>query len=553
MKLRRIAKTSVLAATAAMAISVITATGASAAPQSGVPNGYKLTFSDEFDGNSLDTSKWGYQYGCFDPAQRSQVHYTDSPENVSVHDGYLSLTARYSPTKTKWDGSQIPRTCKDGSTVYDAPFTSGMITTKTKDGTVLYAAPGTGFYAEARIKLPSARSSWAAFWGTGTKGGWPGNGEIDIFEAKGYDPSFLMSNVHTPRIGNPKKTTQHQGMMHGDTATSQSEWHTYGLLKTADAIEFFFDGQMTHRVKMSDIKGDNPFLDPNNNLVLKLNHMVGGSYLAKHDNWSDKTYVDASKFADDYKGGADGTDFSGSTMYVDYVRVYEPSTEADQPVPSPEPTQPAPEQPAPTPAPEPETPAQPAEPTPAPTPEQPTPAQPDNPVTPGNDDNATPSQPEQPATPAEPSNPGSNDNSNQEPPATKPDDSKPEPPATTKPDSDAAKPSTPAKPTPDKPSQPGNNGKPSTPAPSQPTTPAPAPSTPSTGNAQNGGDTSNSNGSTTTPAKPGNNQGSTDKQGSRGNSGKPSRLANTGSSPWFRPIVFVWNSFWGWLTSWRFW
>lgn len=547
--LRRIAKTSVLAATAAMAISVITATGASAAPQSGVPNGYKLTFSDEFDGTSLDTSKWGYQYGCFDPAQRSQVHYTDSPENVSVHDGYLSLTARYSPTKTKWDGSQVPRTCKDGSTVYDAPFTSGMITTKTKDGTVLYAAPGTGFYAEARIKLPSARSSWAAFWGTGTKGGWPGNGEIDIFEAKGYDPSFLMSNVHTPRIGNPKKTTQHQGMMHGDTATSQSEWHTYGLLKTADAIEFYFDGKMTHRVKMSDIKGDNPFLDPNNNLVLKLNHMVGGSYLAKHDNWSDKTYVDAAKFADDYKGGADGTDFSGSTMYVDYVRVYEPSSEADQP----EPTQPAPEQPAPTPAPEPETPAQTAEPTPAPTPEQPTPAQPENPVTPGNDDSATPSQPEQPATPAEPSNPGSNDNSNQEPPATKPDDSKPEPPATTKPDSDAAKPSTPAKPTPDKPSQPGNNGKPSTPAPSQPTTPAPTPSTPSTGNAQNGGDTSNSNGSTTTPAKPGNNQGSTDKQGSRGNSGKPSRLANTGSSPWFRPIVFVWNSFWGWLTSWRFW
>ena len=536
--LGRIAKTSVLAATAAMAISVITATGASAAPQSGVPNGYKLTFSDEFDGNSLDTSKWGYQYGCFDPAQRSQVHYTDSPENVSVNDGYLSLTARYSPTKTKWDGSQIPRTCKDGSTVYDAPFTSGMITTKTKDGTVLYAAPGTGFYAEARIKLPSARSSWAAFWGTGTKGGWPGNGEIDIFEAKGYDPSFLMSNVHTPRIGNPKKTTQHQGMMHGDTATSQSEWHTYGLLKTADAIEFFFDGQMTHRVKMSDIKGDNPFLDPNNNLVLKLNHMVGGSYLAKHDNWSDKTYVDASKFADDYKGGADGTDFSGSTMYVDYVRVYEPSTEADQPEPTPAPTT---EQPAPSPEP-----TQPA-------PEQPTPSQPENPVTPGNDDNATPSQPEQPATPAEPSNPGSNDNSNQEPPATKPDDSKPEPPATTKPDSDAAKPSTPAKPTPDKPSQPGNNGKPSTPAPSQPTTPAPAPSTPSTGNAQNGGDTSNSNGSTTTPAKPGNNQGSTDKQGSRGNSGKPSRLANTGSSPWFRPIVFVWNSFWGWLTSWRFW
>ena len=480
-----------------MATSIITAPGASAAPQSGVPNGYKLAFSDEFNGTSLDTTKWGYQYGCFDPGQRSQAQYTDSSENVSVHDGYLNLTARYSPTKTKWDGSQVPRTCKNGSTTYDAPFTSGMITTKKSDGEVLYAAPGSGFYAEARIKLPSARSSWSSFWGTGTKGGWPGNGEIDIFESKGYDPSYLMSNVHTPRVGNPKKTEQHQGMMQGDTASSQSEFHTYGMLKTADAIEFYFDGKVTHRVRMSDIKGDNPFIDPENNLVLKLNHMVGGNYLTNANDWSDKTYVDATGFADDYKNA------DSATMLVDYVRVYTPSSEStEQPPANNDST----------------------------TPENPgtndTPSEPSTPETPGSNDNATPSQPEQPATPAEPSNPGSSDNSNQEPPATKPDDSKPEPPAVTKPDSDAAK----------------------------PTTPAPAPSTPSTGNAQNGGDTSNSNGSTTTtPAKPGSNQGSTDKQGSRGNSGKPSRLANTGSSPWFRPIVFVWNSFWGWLTSWRFW
>ena len=521
--MRRIAKASLLAVTAAMATSIITAPGASAAPQSGVPNGYKLAFSDEFNGTSLDTTKWGYQYGCFDPGQRSQAQYTDSSENVSVHDGYLSLTARYSPTKTKWDGSQVPRTCKNGSTTYDAPFTSGMITTKKSDGEVLYAAPGSGFYAEARIKLPSARSSWSSFWGTGTKGGWPGNGEIDIFESKGYDPSYLMSNVHTPRVGNPKKTEQHQGMMKGDTASSQSEFHTYGMLKTVDAIEFYFDGKLTHRVRMSDIKGDNPFADPENNLVLKLNHMVGGNYLTNANDWSDKTYVDATGFADDYKNA------DGATMYVDYVRVYTPASENTEQPPATGDTT---------------------------TPENPgtndTPSEPSKPETPGNDDNATPSQSEQPATPAEPK-PTTEPST---PPASeqpKPDDSKPEPPAVTKPDDDAAKPSTPAKPTPSTPSQPGNNGKPSTPAPSQPTTPAPTPSTPSTGNAKNGGDTSNSNGSTTTPAKPGNNQGSTDKQGSRGNSGKPSRLANTGSSPWFRQIVFVWNSFWGWLTSWRFW
>ena len=385
-------------ATATIAGGIVGAGGASPAwaadasvaptPETVRAQGYnKVSFQDEFDGTSLDTSKWGYQYGCFDPAQHSQAQYTDSPDNVSVHDGHLSLTARYSPTKTKWDGSQVPRTCKNGDTTYDAPFTSGMITTKTKDGKVLYAAPGTGFYAEARVKLPAGRSSWSAFWGTGTKGGWPANGEIDIFESKGYDPSFLMSNIHTPRAGNPKKTQQHQGAMHGDTATSQTEWHTYGLLKTADAIEFYFDGQMTHRVKMSDIKGEsNPFADPDNNLVLKLNHMVGGSYLAKHDNWSDKTYVDATKYISDYEG-------AGSEMLVDYVRVWEkdPNAPTVTETPAPEPTvaptaepTPAPAEPtvaptaAPTPAPEPTVnpvpaPEPTAEPAPAPS-HEPTPA-----------------------------------------------------------------------------------------------------------------------------------------------------------------------------------
>lgn len=376
-----------------------TSTVSTAGLPSFVARDYKMTFHDEFDGTKLDTTKWGYQYGCFDPAQRSQAQYADSPDNVSVRDGYLNLTARYSPTKTKWDGTQIPRTCKHGSVTYDAPFTSGMITTKTKDGKVLYAAPGTGFYAEARIKLPSARPSWSAFWGTGTKGAYPANGEIDVFESKGYDPTHLMSNVHTPRIGDPKKTTQHQGMMKGDTASSQSEFHTYGVRKTSDAIEFYFDGQKTHTVKMSDIKGDNPFLDKDNNLVLMLNQMVGGSYLAKQSKWSDKTYVDATKYADDYKN-ANG---AGATMYVDYVRVYEPKTEADKPVQSETPaptssptTSPSPVQPE-QPKPEPSVSTQPAQPvapvtpTPAPVKPVPTPAQP-QPSKPS----AQPSQPVKP-------------------------------------------------------------------------------------------------------------------------------------------------------------
>ena len=458
----------------------------SATSTSGLPtavaSGYKLTFSDEFNG-PLDTSKWGYQYGCFDPGQRSQAQYTDSPDNVSVRDGYLNLTARYSPTKTnKSDGSQIPRTCKSGNITYDAPFTSGMITTK-------YAAPASGFYAEARIKLPTARSSWSSFWATGTDeklGGWPGNGEIDVFESKGYDPTYLMSNVHSPRASNPKKTEQHQGMMHGDTATSQSEFHTYGVLKSADAIEFYFDGQLTHRVKMSDIKGPNPFVDPENNFTLKLNQMVGGNYLTNAKDWSDKTYVDATKFADDYKGtGVDGA--AGSTMYVDYVRVYEPTNEtgrADQPAvpaeptPSPEPTQPS----QPTSAPE--TPAQPE--TPAPVP--------------------TPAQPEQPA------------------PVPTPAPAKPKPvtPAPAKP--------SPAKPQPAQPS----------PAPSKP---APVPAQPTQPEQNQQAEQAQSD--QQQPTQP--------KKSQQQQKPRPDRLANTGMTSWYRPIVVAWNNFCSWITSWWFW
>lgn len=512
---------------------------------SSVASGYKMTWHDEFDGNKLDTTKWGYQYGCFDPAQRSQVNYTDSPENVSVQDGYLNLTARYSPTKTKWDGTQIPRTCKDGSTVYDAPFTSGMITTKTKDGKVLYAAPGTGFYAEARIKLPTARSSWSSFWGTGTDeklGGWPGNGEIDVFESKGYDPSFLMSNIHTPRVGNPKKTQQHQGMMHGDTATSQSEFHTYGVLKTADAIEFYFDGALTHRVKMQDMKGaSNPFADPENNLVLKLNQMVGGSYLAKHDNWSDKTFVDATKFADDYKS-ADG---AGSTMYVDYVRVYEPKTEADKPA-----------QPA-----EPETPAVPAEPTPAPeTPAQPEPTPaPENPATPAPEQPAQPEptpaqpQPEQPESPAQPENPSQPADPTPAPtpetpaqpetPAPAPTPAQPEQPAPVPtPAPEKPKPVTPApaKPTPAKPQPAQPSPAPSQPAPAEQTQPA----QPQPEQNQQAEQAQSDQQQSAQPAQP---------QKPKPQKPRPDRLANTGMTSWYRPVVVMWRSFCGWITSWWFW
>lgn len=411
------------------ALAILTLVGTSVATSqpaahAAAPTGYELSWSDEFDGTSLDTSKWGYAYGCFDTRLKTQTHYTDSPENVSVSSGYLHLTARHSPTREKWNKETrkmetIDRTCtrtENGQKVaYPAPFTSGMVQTRDDKGNVKYAAQG-DFYAEARIQLPAGPSSWASFWFTGTTGGpWPGNGEIDAVEAKGYDPNYLQANTHTPRASDPSKSEQHQGQLGGD-GTSQTQFHVYGVEKTGEKITFYLDGIPRHTVNYSDISGANPFVVDGNGMVIRLNHMVGGSFLAT--NSGDTTYVDATPYADSYMG-------AGSDMLVDYVRVYSKKPAVEEPeapvVPTPEPT--APVEPAlptdprpadpipadqtpaePTPAdPKPETPA-PAEPTPAdptpapvaPAPATPTPATPETPATPPTDDAVTPA----PATPS---------------------------------------------------------------------------------------------------------------------------------------------------------
>lgn len=395
-------------ATATIAGGIVGAGGASPAwaadavqptPETVRAQGYnKVSFQDEFDGTAVDTSKWGYQYSCFDPKAKTQVNYTDGPENVNVSGGNLHLIARYSPTKEKWNKDTrrmetVDRTCtrtENGQKIeYAAPFTSAMIQTKDNNGNIKYAAQG-DFYAEARIKLPTGRSSWSSFWMTGTKGGWPNNGEIDVFESKGWDPSYLQANTHTPRGSDPSKSEQHQGRFKGVDST-QSEFHTYGVEKNGDSMTFYLDGVAGHTVKYSELSGFNPFTVDGNGMVLRLNQMVGGTFLASDDG-KNTEYVDATKYVSDYEG-------AGSEMLVDYVRVWEKDpnaptvTETPAPEPTPAPTAeptPAPAEPtvaptavptpapestvAPAPSPEPTTepaPAPSTEPTPAPAPTKP--------------------------------------------------------------------------------------------------------------------------------------------------------------------------------------
>ena len=298
----------------------------------GIPTNYDLTWFDEFDGNKLDRTKWDYSLSSFDPKARTQMHFTDDPANVSLKDGILHLTALYTPKQLKWnpvtkknewvDRENTYKDPKTGQTItYKAPFTSGAIQTRDRHGKVLTEFKG-DFYAESRIKLPFSESSWASFWMTGTKGGGsPKSGEIDVFESKGYDPTFIQANIHTaptPEPGKEKYSDQYQKKLpnNGDT---QTDFHTYGVLKEGDKITFFYDGQALYTKKYSEIKNKEAFVNPENGFILRLTHIVGGSFVKDWEKNGTRNYTDAIPYKDSYKDG------SRSDMQIDYVRVWQPN------------------------------------------------------------------------------------------------------------------------------------------------------------------------------------------------------------------------------------
>ena len=293
----------------------------------GVPTNYNVLWNDEFNGNELDQTKWGYLYSSFDTRAKTQMHFTDKPENVSVSDGVLHLTARYSPTREKWNSETnqmetVPRTNtrldKNGKVIeeYPAPFTSGAIQTMDSKGNVKVAFKG-DYYAEARVKLPMSESSWSAFWMFGTKyPDWPASGEIDILESKGYDPNYLQANVHSPFKVNADYSQQNAKRIpnNGDT---QTDFHTYGVLKQSNKMTFIYDGKPFHTVDYNKLNVKTPFVDPDNTMALRFTHIVGGSFLKDGKN-SPRDFTDATKHIDSYRDG------SRSDMIVDYVRVWQP-------------------------------------------------------------------------------------------------------------------------------------------------------------------------------------------------------------------------------------
>lgn len=234
---------------------------------------WRLVWSDEFNGTSLDESKWVYEVQKPYWLNNELQNYTDRrPENVRVANGNLIIEAR-----------------KDN---FGGEYSSGRIKTQGK-------VSWTYGRVEARIQVPSGFGTWPAFWmmPDNQSRGWPACGEIDIMEHVGYDPNVIHATLHSAKynwsIGNQRTATTHvEGAVSG--------FHVYAMEWYPDRIDMFVDG-----VKYFSAANDNGGPDSwpyNSNFHLILNLAVGGTW-----------------------GGAMGVDPNiwPKQMLVDYVRVYQ--------------------------------------------------------------------------------------------------------------------------------------------------------------------------------------------------------------------------------------
>jgi beta-glucanase (GH16 family) len=180
-----------------------------------------LVWQDDFDGSSLDNSKWECEVNAHGGGNNELQIYTDQPSNVRVENGCLILEAHRQVTTLL------------GST---RDYSSGRIRTKHR-GDWLYGR------FEVKAKLPKGQGIWPAIWMLPTDekyGGWAASGEIDIMELLGHEPNKVMGTIHYGGAW-PKNTSdgsQHFQLPAGDFS---DDFHVFRLDWTETGMKWFVD------------------------------------------------------------------------------------------------------------------------------------------------------------------------------------------------------------------------------------------------------------------------------------------------------------------------
>ena len=246
------------------------------------PKNYSLLWSDEFNGSSVDLSKWVFQEG--DGTAFKNAGWGNNEEQW-----YLGSQAKF-----KGDGNLSIEATRTGAPSYKCYYGA---CTWISSKLVTYKKVGFQYGRfEARIKSSQGQGVWPAFWLLGANIDtrlWPGCGEIDIMELKGADRDTLWGTIHGPN---------------GDVGTTKvmvsdiSQWHTYTIDWQPNSITWLVDGVVYQRVTKWDYVGSSSPLVWvfDHEFYIILNLAMGGNFV----------------------GGPSDPAISNANLDIDYVRFY---------------------------------------------------------------------------------------------------------------------------------------------------------------------------------------------------------------------------------------
>jgi beta-glucanase (GH16 family) len=241
------------------------------------PAGWELVWSDEFNGDSLNRSKWEFEVNARGGGNRELQYYITN--NVRVRDGFLTIEAR----KERYAGPEGTR-----------EYTSSRIRTRRK-GDWLQGR------FDIRAKLPQGKGIWPAIWMLPTDeryGGWPHSGEIDIMELLGHEPTKIYGTLHYTDERRRHASSGTDFVLPGGSFAE--DFHVFRLDWGPTAVRWYIDDKSFHTATNWQ-SGTNSFPAPfDQRFHLLLNLAVGG-------NWP---------------GNPDATTPFPQAMAVDYVRVY---------------------------------------------------------------------------------------------------------------------------------------------------------------------------------------------------------------------------------------
>lgn len=233
-----------------------------------------MIFDDEFNGTSLDRSKWTTCYfnftvgnGCDHNQGELELYQLDE---VLVNNGVLTLRAEKRTVKAA-----------NGKT-YN--YTSGMISSGPANDSSPARFSFKYGYMEMRAKIPAGKGIWPAFWTLPTDLSWPP--EIDVFEILGDAPNLIHMHYHYGNNGDSG------GEWTGPDFSG--DWHTYAVDWEPNAIVWYVDG--IERRRYTDAANIT-----NKPMYLIANLAVGG----------------------DWPGSPDSTTPLPASYQIDYIRVWQ--------------------------------------------------------------------------------------------------------------------------------------------------------------------------------------------------------------------------------------